>query len=136
MTGDSSLRGAGANCFYPVYVKEGKIVGFGDVLPKEVHPEGVNVKRKDGIIEVYPIDPQGIERKWRFARQTVEGIQKELKVKYIKARGVWDIVRVKNTFPYKTVWTDSKFSANNHGTQLLNRILNNVYFLPKIPVCC
>lgn len=123
VTGDESLRGAAANCFYPVYVKNNKIIGFGDVSEKTFHPKLMNLKRKDGTIEIYPIDPQGIERKWRFARQTVESIKDELEVKYIKGRGVYDIIRNKDTFNYKTVWTDSKYSANNHGTQLLNQIL-------------
>lgn len=122
VTGDDSLRTAGANCFYPVLVKDGEIIGFGDVCDKNYHPN-VNVKRKDGVIEIYPVDPQGIERKWRFARQTVDEIRGELKVKFIKARGVYDVIRIKNKFNYKTVWMDSKYSANNHGTQLLNQII-------------
>ena len=127
VTGDESLRGAAANCFYPVYVKDSKIVGFGPVSDKNFHPK-MNVVRKDGIIEVYPVDPQGIERKWRFARQSVESIQDQLQVKYVKNRKVFDIIRLKNTFNYKTVWTDSKYSANNHGTQLLNQIIERGAF--------
>jgi len=131
VTGKDSLRTAGANCFYPIYVKNGEIIGFGDVCKDNFHPE-MNIKRKDGIIEIYPVDPKKIERKWRFARQTVEGVKVELRAKYIKARGVWDIIRIKNKFNFKTVWTDSKYSANNHGTQLLNQILRNGSFsFPK-----
>lgn len=123
VTGEESLRNAAANCFYPIYIKDNKIIGFGNVCEKNFHPKSINIKRKDGTIEVYPIDPQGIERKWRFARQTVESIKTELEVKFIKNRGVYDVIRNKNTFNYKTVWTDSKYSANNHGTQLLNQII-------------
>lgn len=131
VTGDESLRGAAANCFYPIYIKDGEIVGFGPVSDKNYHPK-INVVRKDKIIEVYPVDPQGIERKWRFARQSVEPIQDQLEVKYIKNRKVFDIIRSKNTFNYKTVWTDSKYSANNHGTQLLNKIIEKGSFsFPK-----
>lgn len=131
VTGEDSLRTAGANCFYPVIVKDGEIIGFGPVSPKDFHPK-MNVTKPDGTIEIYPIDPQDIERKWRFARQTVDQIKSELKVKFIKNRGVWDIIRNKNKFNFKTVWTDSKYSANNHGTQLLNQILKNGSFtFPK-----
>lgn len=122
VTGEESLRGAAANCFYPVFIKNSKIIGFGPVCPDNFHPK-VNVVRKDGVIEIYPVDPQGIERKWRFARQTVESIKEELQVKYLNNRKVFDIIRLKNKFNYKTVWVDSKYSANNHGTQLLNQIL-------------
>lgn len=123
VTGDDSLREAAANCFYPILVKDGTIIGFGDVAPDDFHPGSPNIVRADGVIEVYPIDPQGVERKWRFARQTVEGIKEELRAKYIQQRGVWDIERVKNTFNFKTLWFSSKYSANNHGTQLLNHII-------------
>ncbi|MFA5106762.1 MAG: DNA methyltransferase [Patescibacteria group bacterium] len=128
VTGDESLRTAGANCFYPVLVKNGKIVGFGEVCKDSYHPRSVNLKRRDGVIEVYPIDPQGIERKWRFARHTVESIRDELQAILLKRRGVWDIKRTKNRFNYKTVWTDSKYSANNYGTQLLNQIIERGSF--------
>ncbi|NOX65219.1 MAG: site-specific DNA-methyltransferase [Chlorobi bacterium] len=131
VTGDSSLRGAAKNCFYPILIKNGEIVGFGDVSPSDYHPD-MNVNKGNGLIEVYPIDPSGIERKWRYARHTVEKIQKELGAKFIKKRGVWDIVRTKNKFNYKTVWNDTRYFANNYGTQILNRILPpNIFSYPK-----
>ncbi len=123
VTGDESVRTAAANCFYPILVKNEKIVGFGPVSDDSYHPRSINIKRKDGVIEIYPIDPQGVERKWRFARQTVESVEKELRVKHIGLRNVYDIIRTKSKFNYKTVWTDSKYSGNNHGTQLLNKII-------------
>jgi adenine-specific DNA-methyltransferase len=131
VTGDESLRDAAANCFYPVYIKDGEVVGFGPVADKNFHPP-INIIKGDGLTEIYPVDPQGVERKWRFARQTVESIKNELQVKYIKNRKVYDIIRFKNVFNYKTVWTDSKYSANNHGTQLLNQIIErNSFSFPK-----
>ena len=92
VTGDESLRTAGANCFYPIFVKNGKLVGFGDVCPNDFHPE-MNEELDDGVIAIYPIDPENIERKWRFARNTVERIQDELIVHYLKKRNVFDIKR-------------------------------------------
>ena len=131
VTGEESLRNAAANCFYPIYVKNNNITGFGSVCDDDFHPK-VNIVRQDGVIEIYPVDPQGIERKWRFARQTVESIKDELSVKYIKNRKVFDIIRSKNKFNYKTVWFDSKYSANNHGTQLLNQIIaHGTFSFPK-----
>ena len=119
VTGDDSLRTAGKTCFYPIYVKDGTVIGFGDVCVDDYHP-AVNVKREDGIIEVYPIDPEGIERKWRFGRDTIETIHSQLSANYIANRDVWDIQRLKKTFNYKTVWQAPKYSANNYGTQVLN----------------
>jgi len=126
VTGDDSLREAGPNCFYPIIVKNGEIVGFGDVCPKDFHPE-INKKLDGDVIAIYPIDPEGIERKWRFARNTVENVKDELKVHYLKKRDVFDIKRLKKKFNFKSNWVDSRYSANNHGTQLLNQII------PKAP---
>ncbi|MFA5597551.1 MAG: DNA methyltransferase, partial [Pusillimonas sp.] len=126
VTGDDSLRTAGANCFYPIFVKNGKIIGFGEVCHNDFHPE-MNEKLPDDVIAVYPIDPQGIERKWRFARNTVESIQTELKAHYLSQRNVIDIKRLKKKFNFKSNWVSPSYSANNHGTQLLNNII------PKAP---
>lgn len=123
VTGADSLRTAGKTCFYPIYVKEGTVIGFGDVCADDYHPT-VNVKREDGVIEVYPIDPEGIERKWRFSRDTIEEIHSQLSANYIANRDVWDIQRLKKTFNYKTVWQAPKYSANNYGTQVLNSMFS------------
>ena len=132
VTGKESLRESGANCFYPIYIKDNEIIGFGEVCDKNFHPNGVNVLRNDGIIEIYPIDPKGIERKWRFARNTVEEIKNELIINYIDNRNIYDIKRVKNKFNFKTCWSDSKYSANNYGTQVLNSIMGKeVFSYPK-----
>jgi len=126
------LREAAANCFYPILIKEEKIIGFGDVCDDSFHPGAANIVRKDGVIEVYPIDAKGHERKWVFARQSVEEIRDELSVEYNKKRNIWDIIRTKTVFNYKTVWIDKKYSANSYGSKLLNQILGEHDFtFPK-----
>ena len=126
------LREAAANCFYPILIKDEKIIGFGDVCDDSFHPVAVNIVRKDGVIEVYPIDAKGHERKWVFARQSVEEIRDELSVEYNKKRNIWDIIRTKTVFNYKTVWIDKKYSANSYGSKLLNQILGEHDFtFPK-----
>lgn len=131
VTGNESLRSAAKTCFYPILIKDGKVVGFGDVCDDNYHPP-INVIRNDGIIEVYPIDPQGIERKWRFGRETVPSIQDQLIANYIKNRNVWDIQRLKKSFNFKTVWQAPKYSANNYGTQILNQMFySSPFTYPK-----
>ena len=126
------LRSSAKNCFYPIYVRDKKIIGFGDVCDDSFHPESANVYRDDGNIEVYPIDAQGNERKWVFARNTVEEIIDELEVQYNDRRKIFDIIRTKATFNYKTVWTDKKYNANTYGSKLLNNILGKPIFeFPK-----
>ena len=126
------LRENAANCFYPIYARDGKVVGFGDVCEESFHPESANVCREDGAIEIYPIDAQGIERKWVFARDSVEEIANELKVEFNQRRKIYDIIRTKTDFNFKTVWSDKKYSANSYGSKLLNHILGKEKFdFPK-----
>ena len=125
------LRKDAQNCFYPIYVKEGKIIGFGDVCDDSFHPNSANVERHDGILEIYPIDSKGNERKWVFARQNVESIKDELFIEFNERRKIWDVIRNKTMFNYKTVWTDKKYNSNAYGSNLLNRIIDESFPYPK-----
>ncbi|HAT2040435.1 TPA: site-specific DNA-methyltransferase [Legionella pneumophila] len=126
------LRTDAANCFYPIFIKNGEIIGFGDICEDAFHPEGRNIFRSDGVIEVYPIGAQGEERKWVFARQSVESIKSELTAELDKKSGAWDIIRKKTRFNYKSVWSGSRYSANSYGSRILNEIMGETNFLyPK-----
>ncbi len=127
--GGESLRTDAKNCFYPIIVKNEKIVGFGEVSADNFHPTAQTVKVDDEYY-IYPIDSKGVERKWRYARQSVESILDLLRVK--KNKFGYDIEIGKNFGAYKTVWTDSKFDASVNGTQLLKNILpDTVFSYPK-----
>ena len=121
--GGESLRTDAKNCFYPVIVKGGKIVGFGAVLPSNQSPKSKNVKRKDGAIEVWPIDAEGIERKWVFARHTVESIRDKLFVKQ-KNNGEIDIFRIKDEKKPRTVWYGARYDASTHGSKIVNKVID------------
>ena len=126
------LRTDAANCFYPIYIKDGEIVRFGDVCDDDFHPESANVPEMDGLTAVYPIDAQGNERKWVFSRQNVDNIQDELTVQWNKSRNIWDIIRKKIMFNYKTVWDGGRYNSNSYGSRLLNGILGDKKFsFPK-----
>jgi adenine-specific DNA-methyltransferase len=126
------LRVDAANCFYPILVKDGKIIDFGDVCEDSFHPTSANVLRNDGIMEIYPVDAKGNERKWVFARKTVESIKDELTIEYNKRRNIWDIIRTKKRINFKTVWTDRKYNSNIYGSKLLNNMMGEVAFsFPK-----
>lgn len=122
--GSESERTDAKNCFYPIIVEDGEIVGFGDVSPDDYHPQ--QTVFKDGKYYVYPIDVKGVERKWRYARQTVESIWGMLRAK--KTKTGYDIEIGKTFGVYKTVWTDSRYDASVNGTQLLKSILPNTTF--------
>ena len=122
--GSESERTDAKNCFYPIIVENEKIVGFGDVSPDDYHPQ--QTVYEGGKYYIYPIDVRGVERKWRYARQTVESIREMLRVK--KTKTGFDIELGKTFGVYKTVWTDSRYDASVNGTQLLKEILPNTKF--------
>ena len=78
--GGESRREDAKNCFYPVIVENGEVVGFGNVLDDDKHPSGQTVAcgEKDFV---YPIDQNMIERKWRYARQSVDEIKHLLRAR-------------------------------------------------------
>ncbi len=117
--GGESLRSDAKNCFYPVIIKNNKIIGFGPVSNDNEHPK--RTEKKGDEYFVYPIDNSGIERKWRYARQTVESIKENLRVKQIDEND-FDIELGKDYGLFKSVWTDSKYDASTNGSQLLKKI--------------
>jgi len=127
--GSESLRTDARNCFYPVIIKGNKIIGFGDVLAPEKHPEKQTVK-KENKYYVYPIDVKGVERKWRYARQSVEAIQHLLRVK--KIDNGYEIEIGKDFGTVRTVWVDSRYDANEYGTKIVKALAPNSNFdFPK-----
>lgn len=121
--GTESERLDAANCFYPIFVKDGEIVGFGDdITLTDLHPARNEWDPETGVCAVYPVDEKGIERKWRYARQSVEGIRHLLRVKRTRDND-WDIEIGKDFGAYRTVWTHRKFDANEYGTQLVKSIV-------------
>jgi adenine-specific DNA-methyltransferase len=128
--GGESLRTNARNCFYPILAKNNQIIGFGEVPDKDFHPQGKNVKRKDGIIEVWPIDRNGIERKWVFALNTINKIRDKLFVKE-KNGGEIDIFRIKDVQKPRTVWTGPKYDASTFGSKIVNGLTGTQFPFPK-----
>ena len=111
--GSESERKDAKNCFYPIYVKGGKIIGFGQVSPDNFHPK--QTEYVDGVAQVYPIDRNGVERKWRYARQSVESIWNMLKAR--PTNSGYEILIGKTFGVQKTVWADKRYDANEYGTK-------------------
>jgi adenine-specific DNA-methyltransferase len=130
--GRESERETARNCFYPVFVEGDRIVGFGDVCDEGFHPQNSNVPCGKGGrgIAVYPVDSRGVEREWRYARNSVEGIARLLKV-HITTSGEVQILKAKAETQPKTVWDDSTYIAGDYGTKWLTdlglKVKENLY---------
>ena len=150
--GGESLREDAANCFYPIYVSNDKIIGFGLVSPDDYHPQAnehlsgvvevyvsasrspltINADDVD-VMAIYPIDGDGIERKWRYAFQTIEQLLPYLQLNSpTNSKGYYQVFMPKRTDKYKTMWYDSKYNAGDNGTTVLTNMgLGNAFTYPK-----
>ncbi|MCC7137661.1 MAG: site-specific DNA-methyltransferase [Planctomycetes bacterium] len=126
--GTESERTDARNCFYPVLVRDGKVVGFGDVCRDDFHPR--QTEEINGVSHVYPIDRGGVERKWRYARQSADSVRHLLRAR--KVDYGYEIELGKDFGAYRTVWTDRRYDANEYGTKVLRALLpDSPFTFPK-----
>jgi len=125
---ENSKRVGSPNCFYPIITDGEKIIDFGDIPDNSFHPKSAN-EIKNGLVYIWPIDAKGVERRWRFAKDTVLSIATELVVK--KQGDQLSVLRGKINYIRKTVWDDARYNANIYGTQLLSQILPDKFPFPK-----
>ena len=126
--GGESRRTNAKNCFYPVKVRDGQIVGFGDVCRDDYHPNQTEVV--DTVALVYPIDRAGVERKWRYARQSVEAIRDMLRAR--RTNYGYEIEIGKTFGLWKTVWNNKRYDANDYGTGMVNELVpGSPFTFPK-----
>ena len=128
--GGESLRTDAKNCFYSILVDKctKQVIDFGDVCTDKIHPKA-NIHKGD-FVEIYPIDKEGVERKWRYAKQSVEKIKNLLSV--IEKGGIYDIKIGKDFGKHRTVWIDKKYDSNEYGTKLVKDLVPESNFsFPK-----
>lgn len=125
--GSTSNRYEGATCFYPIILnKSNEIIGFGDVLPNELHPKAQVEIQSNGTKYIWPIDVRGTEKKWRYARDTVESVRQRM---FIEEHGKRiEILLRRETEPPKTIWVESEYNAEAYGTKLVKEIIGKGRF--------
>lgn len=131
-TGGESDRFTAQNCFYPIYVRGNEVVDFGEVPDDSYSPPSAIELCEDGLLKVWPISTSDKrERKWRYARQSIEGVKEGLSVRPGKNNGV-TIYLSKDKESYRTVWTDAEFNAAEYGSTLLKNLgVNGNFTYPK-----
>lgn len=120
-SGTESDRIDAATCFYPFITKDGKIIGIGEVPDENYHPSGNNVMKENGILEIWPIDDNGNEKKWRYSVTSVSKILSKLEVK--EGRNSYQIIFNQDMGTMKSLWINSKYDASEYGTKVLQAIL-------------
>jgi len=134
--GTDSERTDSPKAFYPFYYnKVEKEVRIPDMTWDEASRNWIiHEKPKLNELELFPIDENGIERRWRWGIETARNSMNELK---------FEIAASKTTVYYKyyepegvlpaTNWIESKYSATEHGTGILKHYFNeyNPFSFPK-----
>ncbi len=109
------------NQWYPLYVK--------------LENNTISLKPFAESLEIWPVDPKGIERIWRVdpvgAQRDISNNELSLTIK----NGRIEVIK-KTWMPSgkkpKTLWSDSKYSATTHGTKLLiDYFKENKFSYPK-----
>lgn len=128
--GENSRRIDRRLSFYPIYLLNGDIVDIGVVPEDDFHPSGKNVMLPDGRVEVWPIDQDGIERRWNFG---LDSIRENLdRIAAINNKGEWDLFVTHEQSVPKTVWSGGEFDAGKYGNSLLINMLGEKRFdFPK-----
>lgn len=135
-TGSNTLRKNRPTMFYPIYINQetGKM-RIPDMQYSEAKQEFIiNDSLQDKEIEIFPIKEDGSDGCWYF------GVERALKeVDEFKAEfrdGVYTIyVKYRATeglSPF-SFWDDAKYSATEHGTNMIKNIFGNseVFSYPK-----
>lgn len=120
-SGTESNRTDAATCFYPIYVRDGKIIGIGNIPKDDFHPSKSNIERDDGVLEVWPLDDNRNEKKWRYSVNSVNTIIDKLEPK--KGRNSIQIYLNQDMGTVRSLWSDSKYDASEYGTKVLQSIL-------------
>jgi adenine-specific DNA-methyltransferase len=124
--GENSLRTDRPKSFYPIYVKNGKVVRYGPVPANDFHPNAKNILKPNGEIEIWPLEADGTERRWNFGRDSV-GSNFE-RIVAIDDEGVLDLFVTHELSVPKSVWKGGEFDAGKWGNTLLIDILGEKRF--------
>ncbi len=125
-SGSNSRREDGPGLWYPIYY-----------YPDDKYLTTKKIVNRDNYIKLLPIDNNGIERCWRWGKETFE--KKKDKYIEIKKRKNDYVLYVKEREEdyegdkARTIWSDSKYASAN-GTNIIKNILNvdNKFFqFPK-----
>lgn len=129
-SGTESDRTDAKSCFYPFHVKNGKIINIGDVPSDDFHPGNANINMPDGTIQIWPITDSGDEKKWRYARQSVDSILGKLEPKL--GRSNYQIIFNKDVGTIRSVWSNARYDSSEYGTKLLDKLFGGASFtFPK-----
>ena len=128
--GHYSLRTERPTMFYPIYVKDGVITRIGKQPNDSFHPTSRNVPVENGEIEIWPIDQDGVERRWNFALSEISSHLDRIVV--LPKDGGMDLFITSELSPPKTVWSFPELDAGGvYGSELVDKLVESKFPFPK-----
>lgn len=134
-TGNNSLRTDRSNQFYPVWVNPEtlEIVRAGPSIPLSEAPSRRPV---DGLVPIWPIDGQGVERNWYYGSERLMmeyNAGKAFARKQSHGIHIYYRLKEKTSKRYKTVWSKPTLDASTYGSELLTKVLgdSSLFNYPK-----
>lgn len=131
-TGQGSRRHESPSLFYGIKVDNSSLQIVDVTAP--IRGEVNMPKAEKEFTWVFPIDSEGIERRWYYSPKTVLKQAKEGTVwaKLIKNKIEIHYRKAGKPIRRKSVWSDSKYDSSTYGTELLTKILGeNNFPYPK-----
>ena len=128
--GHYSLRTERPTMFYPIYVRDGVITRIGKQPDDKFHPNARNVNKNKNEIEIWPIDQDGIERRWNFAQSEISSHLDRIVA--LPKDGGLDLFITSELSPPKTVWSMPELDAGGiYGSELVEKIVESKFPFPK-----
>ena len=120
-SGNNSKREQRPGLYYPIYYE-----------PSSNH---ISLEKKKGYLEILPIDEQGIERCWRWGKETlIERLDKYIEVK--KTKKGFDLFIKEREDDYegekpKTIWDKPKYTGQTATNELKKLFGDRIFSYPK-----
>ena len=103
---------------------------IGVVPDDDYHPSGKNETQSNGTIAIWPIDQNGVERRWNFGLDTIRDNLDRITI--IEDEGIYDLFLTHEMTVPKTVWKGGEYDAGSYGNTLLTNIIGRKLFdFPK-----
>lgn len=128
--GHYSLREERRSMFYPIYVRNNRVIGIGNQPKDDFHPLSRNIHLDNGDIEVWPIDQDGVERRWNYSHEEIPTHFERI-IPLPKDGGI-DLFLTSELSPPKTVWVSPELDSGGvHGSTFVEKIVGTKFPYPK-----
>ena len=132
-TANSNLRIGRPNSFYAVLIDPDKFTIVG-AEPPPIGTDYPRDKTSEGYIRIYPVSDDGTERVWRRSYVSVMNCIQNNELVCKNGQSIYLVTDNKGKRrPLFSNWTDKKYNAGAHGTNLLKSLFGDgtIFSYPK-----